>query len=168
MLPKEGLSEVADFIEFLEEKRMKMEKREGKKGESDSLSDVIGICEGPSDLAERQDKYRKVTSDYVLDEVITALFRNVSFDSAVRFIESIFSKIKKGQLKLEWINKGRFESAWSLRERYQDKPDISFTDLTSFALMQELVVNKVFTGDTHFEEVNLGFKTIPRLDALRR
>ena len=56
MLPKEGLSEVADFIEFLEEKRMKMEKREGKKGESDSLSDVIGICEGPSDLAERHDK----------------------------------------------------------------------------------------------------------------
>jgi predicted nucleic acid-binding protein len=84
------------------------------------------------------------------------------------FIEPIFSKIKKGQLKLEWINKETFESAWSLRKRYQDKLDISFTDLTSFALMQELMVNKVFTGDTHFEKVNLGFKTIPKLDALRR
>jgi hypothetical protein len=57
LLPKKGLREVADFIEFLEKKRREMEKREGKKGESDPLSDVIGICEGPSDLAERHDKY---------------------------------------------------------------------------------------------------------------
>ena len=101
--------------------------------------------------------YRIITSDYVLDEVITALFRNVVFGSAVQFVESIFATFKANQIKLEWINEARFKAAWSLRKKYQDKPDISFTDLTSFALMQELVIYKVFTGDGHFETVNLGF-----------
>ena len=106
--------------------------------------------------------YRLVTSDYVLDEVITALFRNVIFASAVQFIESLFTATSGNQIKLERITETRFKVAWSLRKKYQDKPDISFTDFTSFVLMQELVINKVFTGDSHFESVNLGFEIIPK------
>ncbi len=49
-----------------------------------------------------------------------------------------------------------------MRKRYQDKTDISFTDLTSFVTMQELEINKVFTGDIHFEKVNLGFEILPK------
>ena len=106
--------------------------------------------------------YRMVTSDYVLDEVITALFRNVAFSSAIQFVESLFAAIKSTQIKLERVTEARFKVAWSLRKKYQDKPDISFTDLTSFILMQELVINKVFTGDAHFEKVNLGFEIVPK------
>ena len=106
--------------------------------------------------------YRLVTSDYVLDEVITALFRNVIFASAVQFIESLFTAMSGNQIKLERITETRFKVAWSLRKKYQDKPDISFTDFTSFVLMQELVINNVFTGDSHFERVNLGFEIIPK------
>jgi len=54
-LPEESLKEVADFIEFLEAKRMRS--FEEGKAKKDSLDKVIGICEGPSDLAERHDKY---------------------------------------------------------------------------------------------------------------
>jgi len=46
-LPDDLLKEVAEFIRRLEEERSK----------KDVLSDVIGICEGPPDLAERHDKY---------------------------------------------------------------------------------------------------------------
>ncbi|MCK4735375.1 MAG: PIN domain-containing protein [Methanophagales archaeon] len=106
--------------------------------------------------------YRIVTSDYVLDEVITALFRNVTFANAVQFVESLFAAINGNQIKLERITEARFKVAWSLRKRYQDKPAISFTDLTSFVLMQELWINKVFTGDAHFEEINLGFEILPK------
>ena len=106
--------------------------------------------------------YRLVTSDYVLDEVITALFRSVDFGSAVQFSESLFAAIKDNQIKLEWITEARFKAAWSMRKRYQDKTDISFTDLTSFVTMQELEMNKVFTGDIHFEKVNLGFEILPK------
>ena len=103
-----------------------------------------------------------VTSDYVLDEVITALFRNVAFASAVQFVESLFAAIKGNQIKLERITEARFKAAWSRRKKYRDKPDISFTDLTSFVLMQELWINKVFTGDAHFEKINLGFEILPK------
>ena len=59
-LPEDKLEEVADFIEFLEKRKAKEpesmpENAEVK--ETDSLAKVIGICEGPSDLAERHDKY---------------------------------------------------------------------------------------------------------------
>jgi len=106
--------------------------------------------------------YRMVTSDYVLDEVITALFRNVAFGSAVQFAESLFAAIKGNRIKLERVTEERFKVAWMLRKKYEDKPDISFTDLTSFVLMQELRINKVFTGDAHFEKVNLGFEILPK------
>jgi len=123
-------------------------------------------------LANRKDKYHEiakrgyreirekgyliVTSDYILDEVITALFRNVSFNQAVKFVEF-------KQIILERVNEDRFNSAWELRKKYQDKPDISFTDLTSFVIMQELGITKVFTGDEHFEKVNLGFEIFPKI-----
>ncbi len=106
--------------------------------------------------------YKMVTSDYVLDEVITVLFKNVVFSSASDFIESLFVAIKDNQIKFERITEQRFKTAWSLRKKYHDKPDISFTDLTSFVLMQELEINSVFTGDAHFNQVNLGFEIIPK------
>lgn len=81
----------------------------------------------------------------------------------VQFVDSLFVAIKGNKIKLERITDARFETAWLLRKKYQDKPDISFTDFTSFIIMQELAINKVFTGDTHFESVNLGFEIVPKL-----
>nr|MDO8080322.1 DUF2281 domain-containing protein [Candidatus Freyarchaeota archaeon] len=54
-LPEDSLKEVMDFIEHLEEKKRKTGGK--KKEKKDLLADVIGICEGPPDLAERHDKY---------------------------------------------------------------------------------------------------------------
>lgn len=56
-LPDESLNEVTDFIEFLDAKRKRLVEEWEKKVEGDPLTKVIGICEGPSDLAERHDKY---------------------------------------------------------------------------------------------------------------
>jgi predicted ATPase with chaperone activity len=54
-LPEDSLKEVMDFIEQLEKKKRKT--GEKKKEKKDLLEDVIGICEGPPDLAERHDNY---------------------------------------------------------------------------------------------------------------
>ena len=105
-------------------------------------------------------EYVMVTSDYVIDEVVTALFRNVAVDKAVQFIEAIFEAAKNNLLKIERITRERFEGAWMLRKKLHDKPFISFTDLTSFILMKELSIKKVFTGDTDFEKVNMGFQQL--------
>ncbi|MEX2705153.1 MAG: DUF2281 domain-containing protein [Candidatus Freyrarchaeum guaymaensis] len=43
-LPEDSLKELMDFIEHLEKRGKKTEK---KKKEKDLLEDVIGICEGP-------------------------------------------------------------------------------------------------------------------------
>ena len=93
------------------------------------------VC-GYEEIKEEDD--RMVTSDYVLDEVITSLFKKVNFDGALKFVEAIFLDIKKEQIHLEKIDDERFNYAWLLRSVYRDKPDISFTDLTSFVVMRDL------------------------------
>lgn len=72
----------------------------------------------PTNIISRKEKYLLITSDYVLDEVITALFINVAFDSAVKFVESLFTMIKDGQLGLEKITDKGFKEAWALRKKY--------------------------------------------------
>jgi uncharacterized protein len=55
----------------------------------------------------------------------------------------------------------QFERAWQMRQKYYDKPDISFVDFTSMVVMQDLGITDVFTGDAHFQQVNLGFRLHP-------
>ena len=50
-LADKDLEEVAEFLRSLE-----MKKAVGKR-KPDALSEVIGICEGPSDLADKHDSY---------------------------------------------------------------------------------------------------------------
>jgi predicted nucleic acid-binding protein len=104
-----------------------------------------------------------VVSDYVLDETITSLFKNVRFDDSVKFIETLLEAIKEGQISLKMIDAELFGSAWLLRKIYRDKPDISFTDLTSFVVMRDLGIVRAFTRDLHFEQVGLGLDMVPKL-----
>jgi len=101
------------------------------------------------------------TTDYVLDEVITLLFRREAFEEAVRFVEGIFQAAEEGRLTVERVTSERFASAWRIRKRFQDKPKISFTDLTSMVIMRERKIKKVLTEDEHFLKVGLGFQKVP-------
>lgn len=102
-----------------------------------------------------------VTTDYVLDEMVTRLFARRPFTEAEAFCSQVFQAGKVGLLRIEPITPERFEKAYGLRLRYRDKPRISFTDLTSFAVMRELGVRRALTGDAHFRQVHLGFQTLP-------
>jgi predicted nucleic acid-binding protein len=55
----------------------------------------------------------------------------------------------------------RFTRAWALRKQLDDKPNISFTDLTSMVIMQERHIVQVLTEDAHFAQVGLGFSLVP-------
>ncbi len=50
-LPDADLQRVAEFLSSLEERP------NVRKQKADALSSVIGICEGPQDLAEKHDSY---------------------------------------------------------------------------------------------------------------
>jgi len=100
-----------------------------------------------------------VTSDYVLDETITRLFHRRPFLEAKRFTEAMLASDEEGFLRIERVDHRRFKEAWVLRLRYDDQPGISFTDLTSFALMRELRVTNALTQDRHFRQA--GFNLVP-------
>jgi uncharacterized protein len=102
-----------------------------------------------------------ITTDYILDETLTRVFQRVPFARARHFADGIFSAHKAGVLGLEFITPERFASAYQLRLKFEDKPSVSFTDLTSFAVMKELRLQQAITGDAHYEQVNLGFVRLP-------
>jgi uncharacterized protein len=104
-----------------------------------------------------------ITTDYVLDETITRLFARCDFAIARQFSNTLLKAGESGFLRIERISAERFDAAYELRLRYRDKPEISFTDLTSFVVMRELNVEVVLTGDAHFNQSHLGFRRVPSL-----
>jgi predicted nucleic acid-binding protein len=76
-------------------------------------------------------------------------------------LAKIDKAIKEGYVQVERVTPERFEKAKVLRLKYQDKPRISFTDLTSMVLMRELGVKDIITEDEHFEHVGMDFQLVP-------
>lgn len=109
----------------------------------------------------RQQKSIFYTTDYILDETFTLLFRRLSFEVAKTCLKIFEQAIQEGYLSLEWITQERFNKAKELRLRFQDKPRISFTDLTSMIAMEEFGFSKILTEDEHFIYVGMGFQKIP-------
>jgi len=101
------------------------------------------------------------TSDYVLDETITLVFKRLPFKTAKESLSKLDKAIEQGYLQVEWVTPERFEKAKILRLKYQDKPKISFTDLSSMVVMKELGLKDIITGDEHFEHVGMGFQRKP-------
>ena len=102
-----------------------------------------------------------LTTDYILDETFTLVFRRLPFATAQRFVRTIEAAEQQGSLQVERISAERFALAKKLRLRFRDKPLISFTDLTSMVVMQELRMRRVVTADDHFRRVSLGFELQP-------
>lgn len=109
----------------------------------------------------RQNQTPIHTSDYVLDELISLLFRRERFSAATQFVEGIFASAAQGHLQIHPVTSQHFVQAWQLRQRFQDKTPISFTDLTSMVIMQEQGLLSVLTQDDHFLQVGMGFIQVP-------
>jgi predicted nucleic acid-binding protein len=99
-----------------------------------------------------------VTSTDIMNETLTLLRRRAGHRVAVEFGEGLRQSTREGTVTLVMITEAHLEKAWNLFKRYKDIPKLSFTDCTSFVIMQERGIKYVFTGDTHFEQVNLGFQ----------
>jgi predicted nucleic acid-binding protein len=102
-----------------------------------------------------------ITTNFVLCEAITLLFGRLGSRKGERFLDDLEAVRKLPQCSLEEITPERFEKGMLFRRRYLDKPDISFTDLTSMVVMRELGIRDILTGDRHFAQVNLGFRLVP-------
>lgn len=96
-----------------------------------------------------------VTTDFVVDETLTLLRLRLGVDAAEAWWRQIDAS---GRLRWERITVERFDRARQLFFRYRDK-GFSFTDCTSFVVMQELRLARALATDRHFRQ--MGFQTVP-------
>src|SRR5947209_20384704 len=82
-------------------------------------------------------KNQYVTTDYILGETITYLFSAIGAASTQGFINTIISSSDAGIQQLAHVSSQQFRRAWLLRQKYHDKPAISFVDFTSMVVMQD-------------------------------
>ncbi len=85
------------------------------------------------------------SSDYIMDETYTLLKTRSSHDTSLKFMDNMNST----NINIIRINEEIEGSAKSIFKKFKDKR-LSFTDCTSFALINQLHIEAVFAFDEHF------------------
>jgi predicted nucleic acid-binding protein len=94
---------------------------------------------------------RPVTTDFVLDEAATLIRMATDVEIAVRFVRTVLGS---SSVTVVWIDPERFVASLERLEGHADKR-WSFTDCTSFAVMDDLGIDAAFAFDRNFEEAGL-------------
>lgn len=87
-----------------------------------------------------------VTSTYVFDETVTLVRAHLGHATAVRFGDRLW---KEEIARLVRVSSEDEMRAWAIFGHFADK-GFSYTDCTSFALMERLHIDSAFTFDAHF------------------
>ena len=95
-----------------------------------------------------------VLTDYIIDEACTLAKARGGGYGALRLLEILE---RSEAFRLVWIAEERFEPAKSFFRKHADH-GYSFTDCTSFVVMQELRIRDALTTDHHFTEA--GFRAL--------
>lgn len=103
-----------------------------------------------------REKFAIFTSTYILDETYTFLQKKLGKKIALNFGRQIQAS---ELIKVIHISRFYEKNAWDIFEKYLDK-EFSFTDCTSFAIMEDLKITNAFVFDDHFQQ--MGFITLPR------
>jgi len=96
-----------------------------------------------------------MTSTDVFDETVTLVRRRIGHMAAVRTGESLRTST---WCRLVEVDDEHRELAWQMFVRYDDHL-LSFTDCTSFAIMQSMRLTDAFTFDDDY--VTAGFTPLP-------
>lgn len=89
-----------------------------------------------------------VTTDYVVDELLTLLKIRGAFQRAMRLGASLFA----GEIAhIAWVMPDDVRQAWAIFQRYKDK-DWSFTDCVSRVVMERLGIRTAFAFDDDFRQ----------------
>lgn len=97
----------------------------------------------------KRQKIELITSEYIVDESITIIRYRISHRAAIVFGDSLMDSTIVTVMDITMDERTQ---AWLLFKKYGDK-DLSFTDCTSFALMNKLKIRKAFTFDDHFRQI---------------
>jgi uncharacterized protein len=111
---------------------------------------AANVAEDPSHQAAREllrhGHGRLLTTDYVLDELVTLLTMRGHRAVAV----SLCGELWKGTIcRIAWTTTDDAAKAWDVFVKFEDKL-WSFTDCVSYAVMKRLGVNQAYSLDEHF------------------
>jgi uncharacterized protein len=100
----------------------------------------------------RQNGRPMVTTDYVLDELLTLLLVRGERERALR----VGAALLDGSLAdLHWMTLEDIQQAWQTFRQFSDK-GWSFTDCTSRVVMERLFITTAFAFDEHFRQFGIG------------
>ena len=99
-----------------------------------------------------------ISTDYIFDEVVTRVRGLGGHSNAVKAGDGILAS---EFIELIDVDPSLRQEAWKLFKKYKDQK-LSFTDCTSFAVMERFGISEAFTFDDDFRRV--GYLTIPRRD----
>jgi predicted nucleic acid-binding protein len=108
-----------------------------------------------------RDGVRLTTTDYVIDESCT-LARIRAGVGAARALLEVLDTTRA--LSVEWIGPDRFDAAKVLFRKQLDQ-GFSFTDCTSFVVMEQRRIRAALTTDAHF--TTRGFEALLRAPTAR-
>lgn len=100
-----------------------------------------------------------ISSNYVLDELYTLLLMNTGYRNTLKFKQQIDRLIEKKLLRIIWISEEIATETWQIFEKFNIDKQWSFTDCTSYIIMQKQEIIEVFTFDHHFSQ--MGFNRLP-------
>jgi predicted nucleic acid-binding protein len=95
-----------------------------------------------------------VLTDYIVDEACTLAKVRAGSDAALRLLEIVE---RSRAIEMLWIGIEHFEAAKAFFRRHADH-GYSFTDCTSFVVMDKLRIRDALTSDHHFVEA--GFRLL--------
>jgi predicted nucleic acid-binding protein len=88
-----------------------------------------------------------ITTNFVVDETITLLRYRLGHKMAAEVGRKLW---KEEPAKLFFVDRDTEKKAWNLFLRYSDHK-FSFTDCTSFVVMEQLGIKQAFVFDSDFE-----------------
>jgi len=89
-----------------------------------------------------------VTTDYVIDELLTLMKMRSEFQRALRVGASLLAE---EIAQVAWVLPSDVQQAWRIFQRYHDK-GWSFTDCVSRVMMERLGIQQAFAFDDHFRQ----------------
>ncbi len=89
-----------------------------------------------------------VTTNYVADEIITLVKNRLNHMIAVEIGGKLWNESISTLIRVTVQDEKR---AWEIFVKHRDK-GFSFTDCTSFAVMERLGITEAFAFDEHFEQ----------------
>ena len=92
--------------------------------------------------------HRLLTTNFVIDETITLVLVRKGYQAALDLGEQLWSE---EQACIVWLSRADQRAAWQLFKRYSDK-EFSFTDCTSFVVMERLGLTHAFVFDEDFSQ----------------